>query len=253
MVRIGIGRIRILFDIVFNPQNLIESSSRYTDQSVVGKSRTMISVTIFFLLNVIIYALPLSLQGIGFVSGDPVRLLVNNSGIIVAFGFLTYFLYHSGIWLTRKSDGIIPSYQIVMINTSIYLAIIFNLLWIGASQMETIRNLFNWTFQEFFILIAGYLGISQSGIFSGETPTTSPDSAMLAPVEQVLVIGLTISLCYYLYVLYLGARKVHDLTRYESILVIGFVFTTVPVVFAAASLIIGEFLNVPSVFNLGNQ
>jgi hypothetical protein len=251
VVRTGIGQIRILFDIVFNPQNLIESSSRYTDQSILNRLRIFISVTIFFILNVIIYALPLSLSEIGFIDGTRLELLLNNSGIIIASGFLTYSLYHSGVWLMRGSGGLISSYRIVMINTSIYLAIIFNLLWFGTEQ-ETLRRLFNWTFQEFFLIVADYLGIYQeiSEDFSG-FPTTTPNSAMLEPSEVALIIGVIISLCYYLYVLYLGTRRVHNLTRYESMLVAGFVFTSVPTVFATTALILGVFLDLPPLFQVG--
>lgn len=251
MVRTGIGQIRILFDIVFNPQNLIESSSRYTDQSILNRLRIFISVTIFFILNVIIYALPLSLSEIGFIDGTRLELLLNNSGIIIASGFLTYSLYHSGVWLMRGSGGLISSYRIVMINTSIYLAIIFNLLWFGTEQ-ETLRGLFNWTFQEFFLIVADYLGIYQemSEDFS-EVPTTTPNSAMLEPSEVALIIGVIISLCYYLYVLYVGTRRVHNLTRYESMLVAGFVFTSVPTVFATTTLIGGVFLDLPPLFQVG--
>jgi len=251
VVRTGIGQIRILFDIVFNPQNLIESSSRYTDQSILNRLRIFISVTIFFILNVIIYALPLSLSEIGFIDGTRLELLLNNSGIIIASGFLTYSLYHSGVWLMRGSGGLISSYRIVMINTSIYLAIIFNLLWFGTEQ-ETLKRLFNWTFQEFFLIVADYLGIYQeiSEDFSG-FPTTTPNSAMLEPSEVALIIGVIISLCYYLYVLYLGTRRVHNLTRYESMLVAGFVFTSVPTVFATTTLIGGVFLDLPPLFQVG--
>jgi len=251
VVRTGIGQIRILFDIVFNPQNLIESSSRYTDQSILNRLRIFISVTIFFILNVIIYALPLSLSEIGFIDGTRLELLLNNSGIIIASGFLTYSLYHSGVWLMRGSGGLISSYRIVMINTSIYLAIIFNLLWFGTEQ-EGLRGLFNWTFQEFFLIVADYLGIYQemSEDFS-EVPTTTPNSAMLEPSEVALIIGVIISLCYYLYVLYLGTRRVHNLTRYESMLVAGFVFTSVPTVFATTALIGGVFLDLPPLFQVG--
>ena len=251
MVRTGIGQIRILFDIVFNPQNLIESSSRYTDQSILNRLRIFISVTIFFILNVIIYALPLSLSEIGFIDGTRLELLLNNSGIIIASGFLTYSLYHSGVWLMRGSGGLISSYRIVMINTSIYLAIIFNLLWFGTEQ-EGLRGLFNWTFQEFFLIVADYLGIYQeiSEDFSG-FPTTTPNSAMLEPSEVALIIGVIISLCYYLYVLYVGTRRVHNLTRYESMLVAGFVFTSVPTVFATTTLIGGVFLDLPPLFQVG--
>jgi len=251
VVRTGIGQIRILFDIVFNPQNLIESSSRYTDQSILNRLRIFISVTIFFILNVIIYALPLSLSEIGFIDGTRLELLLNNSGIIIASGFLTYSLYHSGVWLMRGSGGLISSYRIVMINTSIYLAIIFNLLWFGTEQ-EGLRGLFNWTFQEFFLIVADYLGIYQeiSEDFSG-FPTTTPNSAMLEPSEVALIIGVIISLCYYLYVLYVGTRRVHNLTRYESMLVAGFVFTSVPTVFATTALIGGVFLDLPPLFQVG--
>lgn len=48
MVRTRIGNFRVLFDVIFNPRNLIDSSSRYTNQSVAERLKTLISVTIFF-------------------------------------------------------------------------------------------------------------------------------------------------------------------------------------------------------------
>ena len=249
MVRTGIGQIRILFDIVFNPQNLIESSSQYTDQSAVNRLSTILSVTVFFLLNVVLYALPLSLQGIGFVDANIILLLINNSISIVSFGFLTYSLYHSGIWLVRGSNGLIPSYRIVMINTSIYLAIIFNLLWIGIFISNTLTGLFNWAFQVLFETVGYYIAIPP-GFGDGFNSINPAEVSSLLLLDRAIIVGLLISSCYYLYVLYIGARRVHGLTRYESVLVMGFVLSS-PITFAAISLIIGEYLNIPSFFKLG--
>jgi hypothetical protein len=249
VVRTRIGNFRVLFDVIFNPRNLIDSSSRYTNQSVAERLKTFISVTIFFFLNVIIYALPLSLQGTGFV-GDSfsVRLLINNSSSLVSFGFLTYFLYHFGIWVTRRSSGLIPSYRVVMINTSIYLAIIFNLLWIGVFRTETLGRLFNWAFQMLFRTIGYYVGVPPD--FDSGLETLPPGSILLSASERAIIVGLIIAFCYYLYVLYIGAKMVHNLTRYESAVAIGFVLTS-PVIFAAASLILQQYLSIPSVFTVG--
>lgn len=268
MVDTGFGQVRWLFNIAFRPRELIDAPSVSHSQSIFDRVNIFISVTIFFLANVILYALPLSLAGIGFVDdeaahpqfaefsqgivNDPdywwmvlVRL-VNNAEFLVIFGFLTYVLFHVGIWLTGKSTGQIHSYRIVMINTSIYLAIIFNLAWYAVAGEQTViaRDFVDWLFREYFAFVANLVGTAPP--FSLEVP---PNLANLSPMGKAMLVGLLVSVCYYVYVLYIGARKVHDLTRYEAAVVMGFALTS-PVLFAAGSLLIDRFVELPPVVTL---
>jgi hypothetical protein len=263
VVRTGFGQIRWLFNIVFSPEKLIQVSSGYYNQTRTSRLKILISVTLFFLANIILYALPLSLAEIGFVEEESAHprfaeisqhfvrdpdyawmvlvRLVNNGQFLVIFGFLTYFLYHLGIWLTRKSNGAILSYRVVMINTSIYLAIIFNLAWlaVGSSQTAIAGNLLDWFFREYFAIVADFMNSPPP--FGQET---QPDPARLSLSGKATLAGLIISLCYYWYVLYVGAIKIHGMTRYEAALVIGFT-TTSPLLFAAGSILISRFIDLP--------
>lgn len=268
MVRTGFGQVRWLFAIAFSPQDLIETSSAYHSGSLLDRLGIVASVTLFFFANIILYALPLSLAGIGFVDDEPAHpqfaalsqtivedpdywwmvliRLVNNAQFLVIFGFLTYFLFHAGIWLTGKSNGPIPSYRIVMINTSIYLAIIFNLAWFAVASEQTViaRDLFDWLFREYFAVVAEFLGAPPP--FPVQVP---PTLASLSVMGQATLVGLAVALCYYVYVLYIGARQVHRLTRYEASLVMGFALSS-PVIFAAGSILIDRLVDLPPVVTL---
>lgn len=268
VVATGFGQVRWLFNIAFRPRELIEAASGSRSQSIFDRVNIFISVTLFFLANVILYALPLSLAGIGFVDDEPAHpqfaefsqgivndpdywwmvfvRLVNNAEFLLIFGFLTYFLFHLGIWLTRKSSGLIHSYRIVMINTSIYLAIIFNLAWYAFASEQTVvaSDLVDWLFREYFAFVANFLGTTPP--FALELP---PNLANLSVMGKATLVGLLISVCYYIYVLYIGAKKVHNLTRYEAGLVMGFALAS-PVLFAAGSILIGQFVELPPVVTL---
>lgn len=268
MVETGFGQVRWLFDIAFRPRELIEASSADRSRSIFDRLNIFVSVTLFFLANVILYALPLSLAGVGFVEDEPAHpqfaefsqsivndpdywwmvlvRLVNNAEFLVIFGFLTYVLFHVGIWLTGKSTGLIQSYRIVMINTSIYLAIIFNLAWyaVGSDQTAIAREFVDWLFREYFAFVANLVGTAPP--FPLELP---PNLANLSLMGKATLVGLLVSVCYYVYVLYIGARKVHDLTRYEAAVVMGFALSS-PVLFAAGSLLVDRFVELPPVVTL---
>lgn len=268
VVGTGIGQVTWLYDIAFRPSDLFEGSSAYTSQSILDRLSIVVSVTLFFLANVLLYALPLSLAGIGFVEDEPAHpqfaefsqglvndpdywwmvlvRLVNNAEFLVIFGFLTYVLFHVGIWLTGKSKGLIQSYRIVMINTSIYLAIIFNLAWyaVGSERTAIARDFVDWLFREYFAFVANLVGTAPP--FPVELP---PNLANLSPMGKATLVALLVSVCYYVYVLYIGARKVHDLTRYEAAVVMGFALSS-PLLFAAGSILIDRFVDLPPVVTL---
>lgn len=268
MVQTGFGQVRWVFNIAFRPQELIEASSGTHSQSILDRLSIAVSVTLFFIANVILYALPLSLAGIGFVDDEPAHpqfaefsqgivndpdywwmvsvRLVNNAEFLVIFGFLTYFMFHLGILLTGKSKGLIQSYRVVMINTSIYLAILFNLAWYAVASDETAiaGDFVDWLFREYFGVVANFVGAAPP--FALELP---PDLAHLSLIGQATLVGVIVAVCYYVYVLYVGARKVHGLTRYEASLVMAFALSS-PVVFAAGSIVIGRLVELPPVVTL---
>lgn len=267
MAKTGAGRVRWLFNIVFAPKKLV-NIPKYTSQSVLDRVGILISTTVFFLFNIILYALPLSLAKIGFVKDQPAHpqfealtqglvnnpdfwwmvlvRLVNNGIFLVDFGLLAFLLFHLGVWLTRNSNGLIPSYRTVIINTSIYLAIIFNLAWVAVASDRTpvVGDLLTWFFTNYFVTIANILSVSPP--FS---PHPLPSLENLSLLGEATLVGLIIPCCYYTYVLYLGAIVVHGTTRYEAVVIIGFTLTSA-ILFGAGAIVIQQFNILPPALSL---
>lgn len=269
MVQTGFGQFRRLFDVIFNPQRLIQTPSGRHQASFFNQIRIIGRTSVFFIANVVLYAFPLALAGVGFVGeteapdlftratqsvlSNPdnawmiLLRLVNNSLILTTIGIITFVTYHLGIWITRSSNGVILSYRIVTINTSIYLAVIFNLAWFAANhdQVRIIGDLIDWALQRHFELVANVLPASSPFRAAGERP----ELADISLLGELILVGLIVSLCYYLYVLYIGSISAHGATRYEAAIVVSFMIFT-PVLYAISTIMIGETITLPSVATL---
>lgn len=253
--------IRWPYDLVFNPSNIVDTASRYGTGSLVRRLWIAVATLIFFLLNVILYTLPLSLGQEtdpnifaipqllilvldGFVedvSGTAAFIIVltENSLSLFYAAIATFLIYHFAIWITRKSEGWLRSLQIVTLSTGIYLAILLNLVIISIGTLPTTGGLL-WGIQtEFVRLMIELFGSTHT--VAGADPI---DSNELTLIGQFVLIGLVISLCYYAYVLYLGARRVHDLSRFESAFVVGFL-AVAPALYVSAAIIIIELTEIP--------
>jgi hypothetical protein len=264
-------RIRWLVDVILFPGNIVRSSAISNTTSLIGRSEAFLRLNLFFVINIVLYALPLSLAGIALgVSEQPppplvselvgtlpesplieargswnvFLRLVNNSISLITFTLLSYIMYHIGVLFTRKSKGALVSYYTIMISTSIYLALIFNISWYMVAETGTAGDLIDWSVRQFFISSADLVGVD-TGINSTEFRSIDTLSAE----GEIGFTLLGIFLCYYIYVLYVGARSSHGLTRYESLAVIIFVSIS-PAIFGVASALVTQVIELPDILTI---
>lgn len=264
----GTGRlVGWLFDVILRPGGLAQTEPNYGPPYSLQSIKLYLFQTLFFLGNVILFALPLALAGQGFVEEESapswfatiipegfdinslwmiVARLINISSFFLALALMTFFTYHVGIWLTRNSQGIVVSYRIIALSTALYLAVIFNLGWVAVLSPQTpvAAEFINWSVREYFLIFADLVNV--------EAPfeaVEQPDLAELTSQGQAVLFFLILALCYYAYVLYQGARKSHQLPRYEAVLVVAFVGLT-PIMFGTTTVIVTELFTLPDIITV---
>mgnify|MGYP006298222105 CR=1 FL=1 len=257
-----------IFDAVFRPSTFVQSQvDNYTNnwlgQLIVGSR-----LSVFYLFNLVLYAGPLTLSGFGqstvtivpgpllegflglFVADTGaafdfgVRLLQNSAYIFVA-SILVFFTFHLGIIVARSSTGILQSVHTVTYSVGIYLAAIFTLVWY-LSTAEAIAVADNWLIAIQKQYIYFFLDILEVGV---DLPTGRPDPVdlgQLTPQGQFALAGLFLSVFYFLYTLYLGARINHDATRLESLIAVGTV-SVAPALYVIGSIALVVFIDIQQI------
>jgi len=185
----------------------------------------------------VLYSLPLTIAGYGvnadatgpnafttavmpFVS-NPTELwqfliaLANNSLFLIVAALLTFGTFHIGILFTRTSKGILHSLRIVTYSVSIYLAVIFSLVWyLSLSPQIEFADEFLISLQaEFFYY---FIDLFEVGLeLSGGRPETI-QIASLTTLGLTILSLILVAAVYFLYVLYIGAQVSHGATKSEA-------------------------------------
>lgn len=244
-----------LFHALLQPSKLVTVSGRQTDQSIQTKIRQARSLLVVYLLNLILYAGPLTLAGIGIRSTSTVPdwlqvLFGSDQGLIALYlaGFIRNSVYmfgftlaalaanHFALVITGQSKGFLRTAYSVVYSASVYLAGIFTVVWYltTADGAETARN-FVLDLQVIFIYsIIDYIGASVT------YRVPRPDQVVttgFSQVGEVALVTLSVLTCYFFYSLYLGARLNHDAGRYEGVVTILIVFA-LPFVYVFGSIIV---------------
>ncbi|AUG49548.1 hypothetical protein BVU17_18410 (plasmid) [Haloarcula taiwanensis] len=143
--------------------------------------------------------------------------------------------FHVGVLIVRDSQGIVQSMHTVVYTTSAYLVATFSAVWYLTNQAgvsgarQLIRNL-----QAAFVYaIIDALG---AGV---ELPGGRPDSLGVTTISaegQWILAILTLTLLYYLFSLYLGARINHRATRSNAAIAVVAVALS-PVVYVTGSIV----------------
>lgn len=231
-------------DVLFRPDRLATSGSVIGTHSLRAQIIDGGRILIFLSINLILYSLPLTIAGYGVNEGntapnafttavmpfvsDPTELwqflvaLANNSAFLIVAALLTFGAFHIGILLIRTSKGILHSLRIVTYSVSIYLAIIFSLVWyLSLSPRIRFADEFLISLQaEFFYYFIDLFGVSL------ELPGGRPETIQIASLTTIGLMILSIILVaavYFLYVLYIGAQVSHNATRSEAFVAIVFV------------------------------
>lgn len=252
-----------LVDAVFRPSSLVQAQvDSYTDNRI---EQLFVAgyLSAVYLLNLLLYAGPLTLAGFGesamavapgplalaFLSlfvPDPaavvdfaVRLVVNSSFIFIA-SILVFGTFQLGLWITRSSQGLLQSIHTVTYSVGIYLAGIFTLVWyLSRAESVVIADEALISLQKSYI----YLFIDLLEVPVG-LPTGRPDPvdyAVMTRTGQLALGGLLLTLGYFLYSLYLGARINHHASRLESFIAVATVFVA-PAAYVIGSIVITVFL-----------
>lgn len=247
--------IRGLYFAVFRPSRLVAVPGRRMDGSLrtqLRESRKLLSV---YLVNLVLYAGPLTLAGIGLDSassvpgwltplvgdapGTTLQLLVGfvqNSVYLLGVTAATLLGIHFALLVTFQSRGFFRTAYSVIYSTSVYLAGIFTVVWYltTASGVSNARE-FVVNLQVTFI----YAVIDLTGsdfVFGVDRPGALVPSSFSTVGEYALV-ALAVLLLYYFYSLYLGTRLNHDADRFKSLLVV-FVVIALPALYVAGSIAI---------------
>lgn len=246
---------RGLYHAVFRPSRLVAVPGRRMDGSLRSQLRESQKLISVYLVNLVFYAGPLTLAGIGLQSGSTVpgwatsvvgedpgptlQLIVGfiqNSVYLLGVTAATLLGIHLALLVTFQSRGFFRTAYSVIYSTSVYLAGMFTMVWYltTASGVRSARE-FVINLQVSFIYAAIDLTGSDFVYGVGRPETLVP--ANFSTVGEYALITLAVLLLYYLYSLYLGTRINHDADRLKSLIVM-MVVLSLPAIYVAGSIAI---------------
>lgn len=255
MVGSPLSIVRYAFNAVFDPAAIVSGrENRYT----LGRRATLrraIRLSLFYFLNLFLYAIPLTYAGFGTsgaeepptavasiasaVGTEPdatwqfLLTTVQNCSFLFLASVLTFVTFHVGVSLSRNSNGVLQSIHTVVYSTGIYLAAIFSLAWyLSSSPAITVADEWLiWVQAEFIYAVIDLTGTNL--VLPGGRPDAVSPTGMTQTGAFALA-ALVATGVYYLYSLYLGARINHDSSRFASALAVGFVVAS-PALFVIGS------------------
>ncbi|MEZ3145107.1 hypothetical protein [Halobaculum sp. MBLA0143] len=252
MARTG-GIVAGVFDAVFRPARLVAAETGRGRSASGGQFRQLYTLSVVYLVNVVLYAAPLTLAGVGvrgagaappavarlpLASPDTVWQftvgLIVNSLTLLAGTVLTLFAVHAALVVTLQSRGFVRTAYSVVYSTSAYLAGMYTVV-VYLSQAGT-------------DVAAGVVLDLQRALFASvlnamgstlEPPGGEPQGFVFSGMSTAGVYALSllaVLAVYYLYSLYLGSRINHDAGRLPSLLVVLGVVVS-PVVYIVATVL----------------
>jgi hypothetical protein len=220
-----------LFDAVFRPSRFVRAPSATGRASIRGALGRIRSLSLVFLVNVLLYATPLTLSGLGVAVetdapgwfapiasrtlGNPdaawwlLAGIAQNSAFLAALSGIVLVTYHLALVVTRSSDGFLLTLHTVVYSVSAYLAAIFTLLVFltRAEALATARDLVVNLQIRFITVIYDAFDVPQSNrVFTLDAPVSI---AQLSSNETLVLAGLAALVLYFAYSMYLGARLNH--------------------------------------------
>ncbi|MFC7075918.1 hypothetical protein [Haloarcula halophila] len=258
MVARGVGPVvRAAFDAVVRPRRFVAFQQSAYGDSLTATARQLASLVVVYLVNLVLYALPLTVAGVGlqqagsppavFVAvaapllGDPaagwaiaVAFVQNCAFITVATG-ITLLTFHLGVVATGGARGLVQSVHTVVYTTSAYLVALFSGVWYltNTDGLAAARALVRNVQAAFVYWVIDLLGSSL------ELPGGRPDSLVAGPLTTqgrwVLAL-LCVTTLYYLLSLYLGARINHRTGRTDAATTVVAVALS-PVLYVAGSVV----------------
>jgi hypothetical protein len=243
--------------VLLRPSEFIQSQvDNYADRWI-AKTRIFVRLFIFYSLNLVLYAGPLTLAGFGtplLNSPAPIGFrtiitpvyppseawmffmtLAQNSLYVLIISVLTLLTFHLGVWITRSSKGVLQSVHTFVFSTGIYLAMIFTLTWYvsTAGTIVAADEFLLYLQSEFVYYFIDLFGANLELPGGRQTPA---ELSALTQHGKLILAALLLSVLYYLYSLYLGARINHQASRFDSMITILVVLLS-PVLYITGSIL----------------
>ncbi|MFB6124317.1 MAG: hypothetical protein ABEJ78_12775 [Haloferacaceae archaeon] len=247
-----------IYDALVRPTRFVTADHEALEGSLVGIADQLGSLGVVFLTNLLAYAIPLTLAGLGTVPtlgtptwvaalAAPVGLeateawrfalrLARNCLYLTGAMAATFVAFHGSVLLTRSSTGVLPSLHTVVYSTSAYLAGIFSfVMYLDTTPgVSTAAALVRWIQLRFVYGVLDALG-SDFVLAAWSRPGATPPTG-LTPDGKLLLAGLVVASGYYVYSLYLGSRVNHRTDRTTAATTVVTVLST-PVLFVLGSLL----------------
>lgn len=253
------GVLKGLFDAIIQPHRFVQSR---TDEYAAGWVWTTFELNrlaVVYVVNLALYAVPLTLAGIGIQSTAAapgwfgglvggfadagttwqfLSALVQNSAFLTVAAALTLVNYHLAVVLTLSSRGILQTAHTITYSTSAYLAGIFTLVWyLSQAKTTSVAADFVVGLQaEFIYLFIDLLGSDLA------LPGGRPEPVRIAAIStegQLVIGGLVVFVLYYLYSMYLGARINHGASRFTALVVL-FAVAAAPALYIVGTILVNS-------------
>lgn len=242
LIRAGTRLVRGMVGAVVAPSWLVQTERPGFGGSRVDNASRLARLAVVWAVNLVAYAIPLTLSGIGLTvtadapSGVAVvagplgvpsdelwRLLVGtaqNSAFLTAATAVVFVTFHASVLAVERSRGYLQSLYTVVYATSVYLAGIFTLvLFASTSDRVTTAAGFLREFQLLFIETT--LTLFGLDLTAGRVDPSALSLRGLSSAGELILAGLLVLSLYFLYSMYLGARLNHGLDQRQSSLVVG--------------------------------
>ncbi|MFC6990012.1 hypothetical protein ACFQJD_17265 [Haloplanus sp. GCM10025708] len=248
-----------IYDALVRPTRFVMADHESLEQSLLGAVDQLGHLGAIFLTNLLAYAIPLTLAGLGTVPETlstptwfaalfaPTTVDVagawrftlrfaQNCLYLTGATVATFAAFHAGVLVTRSSTGVLPSLHTVIYSTSAYLAGIFSfVMYLDTTPgVSTAAALVRWIQLRFVYGVLDAFG-SDFVLAAWSRPGANPPVG-LTTKEQVLLAGLVVAGSYYVYSLYLGSRINHRTDRTTAAMTVVMVLAT-PLLFVLGSLL----------------
>lgn len=259
LIRSSATVLRGLFDALVRPARFVRAKRATYARSWRESREHIRRLVAVWTVNIVLYAVPLTLAGIGFTttaadapaafaslvaplvtSPDTAWQLlagvVQNSVFVTVATGLVLLAFHGSVLLVGRSRGFAQSLHTVVYTTSAYLVGMFTVVMYIATAVGTeqarilVRNLQANVIYGILDLLGSDLAVP--GVTPGPVST-----AGLSQTGVTLLAALVVLTLYFLYSVYLGARLNHRLGHADSSVVV-FVVAASPAAYVAGSAVV---------------
>lgn len=198
-----------------------------------------------YVLGIVLYSLPLTYAGVGAsaTQSNPYPVVVNaattlgwepielwtfliafaeNSVFLIVGSVLVFVVMHAAVILLRTSNGPLQTVHTVVYVTGVYLAAIYSVVW-TLSIVDSVEVADQIVLGVQSLFVDWVVGLTGADLELLGGTTTIPDTSAVTPMGRLLLVGLIVSVLYFVYSIYMGVRINHNGSRSTALGVVTFV------------------------------